>query len=70
MYLIYSYEHRAWWLPTRRGYTGYLADAGRFTPEEAYDIVKNANIVRIEELAIPESWALQHGAPTCHPYGD
>lgn len=42
-YLIWSTEHRGWWKPNRHGYTTATHLAGRFSSEEARDIVNNAN---------------------------
>jgi hypothetical protein len=38
-HMIYSHEHGAWWRPRRTGYTGVLAEAGRYGAEEAEQIV-------------------------------
>jgi len=42
-YVIWSFEHRAWWRPWRWGYTDYLVEAGRYSKEEAARIVVKAN---------------------------
>jgi hypothetical protein len=49
-YVIWSFEHEAWWAPERRGYTEDLDQAGRYDDAEAHEIVANANVVRREEL--------------------
>ncbi len=36
-YLVWSNEHTAWWRPNAAGYCTSVADAGRFTKEEAED---------------------------------
>jgi len=41
--VIWSEEHQAWWSPSRSGYTRSLADAGRYSAEEAQEIVTGAN---------------------------
>jgi hypothetical protein len=41
-YLIFSYEHRAWWGPNHSGYTQRLHEAGRYSQGEAIDICANA----------------------------
>lgn len=41
-HMIYSHEHAAWWRPRRLGYTGILAEAGRYSREEAEQIVTDA----------------------------
>lgn len=43
MYRIWSFEHRAWWKPNGRGYTGSITEAGIYPEEEAEEIVRNAN---------------------------
>jgi hypothetical protein len=42
-WLIWSYEHDAWWLPLRTGYTKRAAEAGRYDIDEAVQIVADAN---------------------------
>jgi hypothetical protein len=42
-YVIWSFEHEAWWRPGRWGYTRELAEAGHYTQAEAAQIVVNAN---------------------------
>lgn len=42
-YLIWSTEHRGWWKPNRHGYTTRTDLAGRFSSEEARNIIANAN---------------------------
>jgi hypothetical protein len=49
-YVIWSFEHQAWWAPDRRGYTEMLDQAGRYDDAEAQQIVRHANVVRQEEL--------------------
>ena len=34
-WLVWSYEHRAWWKPGDMGYTTDIKQAGRFTQAEA-----------------------------------
>ena len=52
-WLIWSYEHAGWWRPGGWGYTRELAEAGRYSREEADRIVAQANIVTIHEIAVP-----------------
>jgi hypothetical protein len=55
-YLIWSFEHRGWWLPGALGYTKGFADfeqAGRYTREQADEIVGRANFVGINEAVVP-----------------
>lgn len=42
-YLIWSREHQGWWRPQQCGYTNYMELAGRYTLEEATEILKNAH---------------------------
>jgi hypothetical protein len=51
--VIWSIEHQAWWRPGRWGYTRELARAGRYTGDEALEILTRANIVRTNECLIP-----------------
>ena len=57
IYLIYSREHNAWWRPARRGYTGHIAEAGRYSAQEAYQIAYDANRYQRPDEALP------HGGP-------
>lgn len=41
-YLIWSNEHRAFWGPVRCGYTTDHVKAGRYTREQATEIVREA----------------------------
>lgn len=34
-YLVWSNEHQRWWAPNAQGYVWRVADAGRYTEEEA-----------------------------------
>jgi len=43
MWLIWSIEHNAWWRAARYGYTGKKELAGRYSFEEACEIVMEAN---------------------------
>jgi hypothetical protein len=52
-WLIWSYEHDAWWRPGSWGYTRELAEAGRYSAAEAERIVARANVVTVNEQAIP-----------------
>lgn len=42
-YLIWSEERGRWWRPGRRGYTYYIQEAGRYSEQEANEIVTEAN---------------------------
>ena len=50
-YLIWSFEHRAWWGPGRVGYTTATHRAGIYTAEEANEICNEANRSAIEDGA-------------------
>lgn len=61
-YVVWSFEHRAWWGPYHSGYTDHLGNAGRYDASEAGRIVTNS--VLGEEVAILEQVAALNGAPT------
>lgn len=42
-WLIWSIEHGKWWAPNQNGYTKDRAHAGRYTYDEALEIVTSAN---------------------------
>jgi hypothetical protein len=42
-WLIWSLEHGAYWKPRREGYTRERVHAGRYSFEEASEIVQQAN---------------------------
>jgi hypothetical protein len=42
-YVIWSFEHRAWWRPAKCGYTEQFAEAGRYSKDDADAIVVKAN---------------------------
>lgn len=42
-YVIWSFEHDAWWKENHRGYTPHLDEAGIYSKDEAAKIVENAN---------------------------
>jgi hypothetical protein len=56
--VIWSEEHGAWWAPGRSGYTRSLSNAGRYSKEEAQEIVTGANKYlpagRFNEVAVPD----------------
>ena len=63
-YVIWSFEHEAWWRPDRRGYTPDLKQAGRYTQADADAIVADANVVSVNEWAIRYADALRNEANT------
>ena len=66
-YVIWSFEHRAWWGPSHRGYTPHLDDAGRYSKRDAGDIVTSS--VWCEEVAMLVAVAEQNGHPEYSPWG-
>lgn len=42
VYVVWSNEHRCWWGPEHCGYRDKLADAGRYSRDEALKICRNA----------------------------
>jgi hypothetical protein len=52
LWLIWSMEHRSYWMPDHNGYTPSRAQAGRYPFHEACEIVANGN----------------YGAPPDHPH--
>lgn len=38
-HMIYSHERGQWWRPRRHGYTSVLAEAGRYSAQEAAEII-------------------------------
>jgi hypothetical protein len=42
-FLVWSEEHGAWWRPGRSGYTQSIREAGRYSLDEAAEIVEKAN---------------------------
>lgn len=62
LFVIWSWEHNAWWAPHREGYTDSLADAGLYSFDEAADIVIG-HIPAGEEVAVLEAEAHLRGVP-------
>jgi hypothetical protein len=60
--LIWSIEHQRWWRPGRLGYTGDLAEAGHYRADEAAAILARANLVAVQECAIPLACVAPEGA--------
>ena len=48
-YLIWSNQHGMWWRAARKGYTPELADAGRYSREEAIEISRGGDFWRAFE---------------------
>ena len=53
-FVIYNFERKAWWKQNMMGYTSNQHEAGKFDPDQAAAILDQANIVRREDIAIPE----------------
>ena len=62
LFVIWSWEHQAWWGPSHSGYTEQLAQAGRYTFDEAADITVG-HIPAGEEIAVLLAEAEQRGKP-------
>jgi hypothetical protein len=43
-YLIWSNEHRMWWRANGSGYTATIEEAGRYTYQQARDIVRKSTV--------------------------
>jgi hypothetical protein len=54
MYLIWSAEHEGWWGPDGLGYVCSVAEAGRYSRDEAMEICRNA---------LPGQWVPGLGFP-------
>jgi hypothetical protein len=52
-YLIWSFEHNAWWAPAATGYVSDAARAGRYSLAGAEHICRRANIAAINEAIVP-----------------
>ena len=70
-FLIWSFEHQAWWGPHRIGYTLNLYAAGRYSAGEADEIVFKANRYAKQpqecKMAIPPEadWPVTRAAFKC-----
>lgn len=68
-YVIYSFDHQAWWAPNHCGYVDKLCDAGRYSEQEAGAI--HCRSIFLEDLAILHTLAEEKGPPQYHPwYGE
>lgn len=67
-YVIWSFEHDAWWRPARMGYTASFVEAGHYTQAEADRIVANANRFSrtINEQALPLATAQRYAFAGWH----
>ena len=62
LFVIWSWEHHSWWAPNRQGYAEHLEQAGRYSFQEAADIVVGY-IPAGEEVAVLEAEAIHRGQP-------
>jgi len=65
-YLVWSFEHDAWWGPNESGYTKDIERAGRYSQRDAGRIVMQD--VFNYEVAVLENTAHRLGPPKFHPY--
>lgn len=50
-FLLWSNKHQKWWGPNQRGYTSNIAEAGRYTEDEAIRaVVKSAFNGRVDQV--------------------
>lgn len=59
-FLIWSWEHRGWWRPKSYGYTADWRDAGRYSWDQAAEIVIG-HYPAGEEVAILETEVERNG---------
>ena len=52
-YVIWSIEHKAWWRAEWLGYAETLGDAGLYDESAARKVLERANVVKVNEVAIP-----------------
>ena len=56
LYMIWNIEHDAWLKPVGNGYTKHADEAGDFAREEAFQILRSANLGvsdRPKEVLVP-----------------
>ena len=61
-YVCWSFKHKLWWRANRQGYTPNLAEAGRYSSQEAGEIVTDSVMGETVCLWLP--LAERRGAPT------
>ena len=49
-YLIWNLERGQWWKPAEHGYTSDIKQAGLYSESDAIRIIRNANVIRDEDL--------------------
>jgi hypothetical protein len=52
-WLVWSFEHNAWWGPGEMGYVAQQSQAGRYPMKRAIEIARNANIGEVKEAVVP-----------------
>jgi hypothetical protein len=69
-WIIWSYEHLAWWAPNRWGYVANPGAAGRYNLTDAAEIVTNAtfhqpiNTIPNEVMVLAPEWMPEPDDPT------
>ena len=66
-WVVWSFEHAAWWGPDHRGYVRELAQAGRYSELQALRIEHDANLAVPHELAMSLADAERRGPPRRPP---
>ena len=56
VYMIWSFEHGAWWGPNSNGFTRIPMDAGQYSRSDAYKICARRNYRGIYEVPVPVSF--------------
>jgi hypothetical protein len=51
-YLVWSFEHNAWWAPAQNGYVLEFKEAGRYGYQEAIQIMHQANQYAAQPMEI------------------
>ena len=52
-YLIWSFEHVAWWRPGQFGYSKEIKEAGNYSYKDALEICRGANAHRLPRGQFP-----------------
>lgn len=52
-FLVWSFEHDAWWGPGKHGYTTNIHQAGRYSLKDAVEICASANLTGLNEAIVP-----------------
>jgi hypothetical protein len=62
-WLIFSFDHMAWWRPDSAGYTGKVAEAGHYTATEYCRIAERSDPREKPKMPIHISNATDDGWP-------